>query len=220
MFPSCTPNASRVRWRLVWREAFGVRQACLQFIASGEDFLLVAGAGWRWFTVEWSGSANMLRSMASDVSALSGIVANGHQTCTSFLPPPLKFRTVGFPQYGFKPASGRSHLRTEVFIGCHCGSHQARRLFRSRPKAKRHRALLTPPLVQWPLAPRPVILSEQLFAYYGHIRDSGVPLRLMDYARRVLEPQRFPNLLRESFGLVSFPVPRRFPWLHVTVASP
>src|SRR6266542_2994599 len=30
---------------------------------------------------------------------------------TSFPLPPLKFRTVGFPQYGFKPASGNGHLR-------------------------------------------------------------------------------------------------------------
>src|SRR5436309_6977754 len=29
--------------------------------------------------IEWSGGANMIRPMASSVSALSGIVANGHQ---------------------------------------------------------------------------------------------------------------------------------------------
>ena len=46
----------------------------------------------------------MVRSMTSNVSALSGCVANGHQTIHSFPPPPLKFRTAGFPQYGFKPA--------------------------------------------------------------------------------------------------------------------
>jgi hypothetical protein len=31
-----------------------------------------------------------------------GFVANGHQTISAFPPPPLKFRTAGFPQYGFK----------------------------------------------------------------------------------------------------------------------
>lgn len=46
----------------------------------------------------------MIRSMASNVSALSGFVANSHQTIHSFPLPPLKFRTVGFPQYGFKRA--------------------------------------------------------------------------------------------------------------------
>jgi hypothetical protein len=40
--------------------------------------------------------------MTSNVSALSGFVANGHQTISTFPPPPLKFRTAGFPQYGFK----------------------------------------------------------------------------------------------------------------------
>ena len=34
-------------------------------------------------------------------------VAKGHQTIASFPPPPLKFRTVGFPQYGFKPDFNR-----------------------------------------------------------------------------------------------------------------
>ena len=35
-------------------------------------------------------------------------MANGRQTVPSFPPPPLKFRTVGFPQYGFKPAFSRA----------------------------------------------------------------------------------------------------------------
>ena len=45
----------------------------------------------------------MRRPTASDVSALSGIVAYGRQTVILFPSPPLKFRTAGFPQYGFKP---------------------------------------------------------------------------------------------------------------------
>ena len=45
----------------------------------------------------------MFKSMTSDVSALSSGVAKGHQTVPTFLLPPLKFRTAGFPQYGFKP---------------------------------------------------------------------------------------------------------------------
>ena len=55
--------------------------------------------------VEWR--REQFRSAASVVSALSSFVANGHQTMPSFPPPPLKFRTAGFPQYGFKlaPAS-------------------------------------------------------------------------------------------------------------------
>lgn len=50
----------------------------------------------------------MIRPMTSDVSALSGIVANGHQAIHTFPLPPLKFRTVGFPQYGFKRAVSRT----------------------------------------------------------------------------------------------------------------
>jgi hypothetical protein len=42
--------------------------------------------------------------MTSGVSALSGFVAKGHQTMHTFPLPPLKFRTAGFPQYGFKRA--------------------------------------------------------------------------------------------------------------------
>ena len=39
--------------------------------------------------------------MASNVSAVSGSVANGHQTLASRFPkPPLRSRTVGFPQSG------------------------------------------------------------------------------------------------------------------------
>ena len=48
------------------------------------------------------GETRRFRPMTSDVSALSGIVAKGHQAMLTFSPPPLKFRTAGFPQYGFK----------------------------------------------------------------------------------------------------------------------
>ncbi|MFQ5683551.1 MAG: hypothetical protein ACE5HC_09795, partial [Candidatus Binatia bacterium] len=51
--------------------------------------------------VEQRGGAPLCRSVTSDVSALSGFGANGHQTISTFPPPSLKFRTVGFPQYGF-----------------------------------------------------------------------------------------------------------------------
>jgi hypothetical protein len=50
----------------------------------------------------------MIRPMTSDVSALSSAVANGHQAIHTFPLPPLKFRTAGFPQYGFKRAVSRA----------------------------------------------------------------------------------------------------------------
>jgi hypothetical protein len=53
----------------------------------------------------------MSRPVTSDVSALSGFVAKGHQAIHTFPLPPLKFRTVGFPQYGFKRAASRDLRR-------------------------------------------------------------------------------------------------------------
>jgi len=47
----------------------------------------------------------MVRPAASDVSALWGFVANGCQASITFPLPPLKFRTVDFLQYGFKPVA-------------------------------------------------------------------------------------------------------------------
>src|ERR1700730_901525 len=44
----------------------------------------------------------MCRSVVSNVSTLSSGVANDNQPCITFPAPPLKFRTAGFPQYGFK----------------------------------------------------------------------------------------------------------------------
>jgi hypothetical protein len=56
-------------------------------------------------TVEWSGGANMLRPMTSNVSALSSIVAKGHQAIhfVSSAPSIHSVRRV-FPQYGWKSA--------------------------------------------------------------------------------------------------------------------
>jgi hypothetical protein len=53
----------------------------------------------------------MSRPMASDGSALSGFVAKGHQAIRTFPLPPLKLRTVGSPQYGFKRAASRDLRR-------------------------------------------------------------------------------------------------------------
>ena len=58
----------------------------------------------------------MIRPMTSDVSALSSLVANGHQAIHTFPLPPLKFRTVGFPQCGFKrPVRRALHPGTRSF---------------------------------------------------------------------------------------------------------
>src|SRR6266496_2514095 len=53
--------------------------------------------------IEWRRGAPWVGRSASVVSALSSCVAKSRQTLHTFPPPPLKFRTAGFPQYGFKP---------------------------------------------------------------------------------------------------------------------
>ena len=63
--------------------------------------------GWR---------CEQFRPMASCVSALSSIVANSHQVMLSFLHPLYSFRTVGFPQDGWKPALPPAPFR--VRSGC------------------------------------------------------------------------------------------------------
>jgi hypothetical protein len=97
----------------------------------------------------------------------------------TFPAPPLKFRTAGFPQYGFKPDFGR-HLRHRIrrrLISGQESGHPA-------PTSGPHRGQASPPdevglagspnaPVQRPLARQRVMLSRQVFAYYGLIRASG-----------------------------------------------
>ena len=89
--------------------------------------------------------------MTSDVSALSSSVGNGHQAIPTFPLPPLKFRTVGFPQYGFKRSFPVATFATaglyatvskSVGTGIDPGDPPG-----TRPGAI-HR------FVQWPLAPQ------------------------------------------------------------------
>ena len=139
---------------------------------------------------------------------------------TPFPPPPLKFRTAGFPQYGFKRAvssdlHGSRHLyaatveispmRGHSVVGLSSKRHAPSMTRHSRPVAlgsasgysvRQPHRLLWPHPSLWPGAPA-----------YGLFQ-------------RVPQFQSFPNLLRESVGFVSFPVPRRFPRLHLTISSP
>jgi len=57
----------------------------------------------------------MGRSMTSRVSTVSGFVANGHQTVHHVSCAPLKFRTVGLPQYGFKLELGGGLRRIATY---------------------------------------------------------------------------------------------------------
>jgi DNA replication protein DnaC len=80
------------------------------------------------------------------------------------------------------------------------------------------------PVSQWPLAPQPVVLSGRIVAYYGHICASvghpvayGLFRRVAGPAR---QPQRVPNLLRQSVHPMPSPVLRWSPRLHSTMPFP
>ena len=60
--------------------------------------------------------------MASVVSALSGFVANNHQTMLSFPPPSSKIPYGGFSPVRLQTGVRDGHLHACAFIGRHCGS--------------------------------------------------------------------------------------------------
>ncbi len=116
---------------------------------------------------------------------------------TPFPPPSLKFRTAGFPQYGVKravEAPPSFTLRAWTYSRLHSSSGvhpPGVRLFGLAP----HPNVLnadSDTLVQWPLAPRPVIVSGQIIAYYDHIRDAAAPARLMNYTSPFSDPRGSP----------------------------
>src|SRR5262245_11415573 len=96
----------------------------------------------------------MFRSMTSNVSALSSVVANGHQSVPTFSSPPLKFRTAGFPRYGFK----------------------LERLWRPSPFADGLSTLPAFTHRRWAYTPT---LSEdrRFYGPHGHVRRTPSPLR-------------------------------------------
>ena len=129
------------------------------------------------------------------MSTLSGFVANNHQTVLSFPPPPLKFRTAGFPQYGFKRA-----VSSDLRGSCHLYAATAeissvRVFFRSRACARRHSRLLTPHT-------RPVALGSASGCsvrqphrlLWPHPRSCHPP-PVSCLCRRLLDWQKVPNLL-------------------------
>ena len=64
----------------------------------------------------------MVRSIASDVSTLSGCVANGHQTVHLVSSTPSKIPYGEFSPVRLQTSSRRSHLHMplDLLIGCHC----------------------------------------------------------------------------------------------------
>ena len=73
------------------------------------------------------------------------------------------------------------------------------------------------------MAPRPVVLSGRLVAYYGHICASvGHPMVYALFHRAAgtaRQPQRVPNLLRQSLHPMPSPVLRWSRGVHTTMPS-
>ncbi len=169
--------------------------------------------------------------------------------CITFPAPPLKFRTSGFPQYGFKLEfnhdlqSARDGLSARPAYAHRSPPYTWPKLpTRKRDIPQRIRwavrsgayaqSDLTSSFrsnpVQRPLALQRVMLSRQVSAYYGLIRHS----RLLPPAY-FLRPggslpdglvwagtERLPNLLRMSLSSVPPSVPRRTERVLVTIPSP
>ena len=144
--------------------------------------------------------------------------------CNTFPPPSLKFRTVGFPQYGFKRevhGDLRRAVLARTYTPCQCDP----RILIAIAGICSGSSVAAPP-VQRPLARQRVVLSRQVSAYYGLIRDSGLlPLTYALYSGSLWPnyfppgDQRFPNLLCVSVAHVPHSVPRWIVRLLLTVTS-
>ena len=135
--------------------------------------------------------------------------------CTTFPSPSLRFRTAGFPQYGSKPdrsaaVFSRRSRTAGLFRADDAGASPApySRTVSGRGNAHLH------PLVQRPLARQQVILSRQVIAYYGLIRDSDPlpPSWPYGIGRRVFSRRPRPELSQfklRVFRSVPPALPRR-----------
>jgi hypothetical protein len=144
----------------------------------------------------------MVRSMASDVSTLSGCVAKGHQTVHLVSSTPSKIPYGRFSPVRLQTSLRHSHLRRplDLLIGCHCLGWSA---FGVTPHPSGTKA--SDPYC-WSSGPW---LPDRLYcpARSSLTMATSAPLptafRLMDYSVRLRacarQPQRVPNLLCQSF---------------------
>jgi hypothetical protein len=133
-----------------------------------------------------------------------------------FPSPPLKFRTSGFPQYGFKRGVERD-LRPRTY------THPKPMVMISMAANGMYDEISRYGIpVQRPLARQRVMLSPRVVAYYGLIRASRGLLSTYDFDDRSL----LPPVARGSpiYSACPFhraaPGPRRTERSHATVASP
>lgn len=162
-----------------------------------------------------------------------------------FPPPSLKFRTVGFPQYGFKrevdadlhPCPTRSSARpayprrTRTYTTPKLPSPAGAAQRANRNGIQRIQAVLRPSAdntpVQRPLAHQWVMLSHRITAYYGLIRHSR-PLRSIyglvraGFARRSCLGwcRELPQFNLHGCPYVPPSLPRWTEWLHAVVPWP
>src|SRR2546425_1706303 len=169
----------------------------------------------------------MIRPMTSNVSALSGIVANGHQAIHFVSSTPSKSPYGGFApvrlltRFRQRPPSRTCH---RPLIGRHCRYLVSRRLIRNRtcvqaaPRTSDHdHGSSGPWLPVWLYCPVGSSLTMATSA------PLSATQRLMYYSVRlrkpVRQPQRVPNLLCQSIHPVPSPVLRWLPRVHSTMSS-
>jgi hypothetical protein len=178
----------------------------------------------------------LFRSMTSNVSTLSGFVAKGHQTMHYVSSSPSKIPYVGFSpvrlQTGIQlePSSDHQRLSTGPAYPLNTLTYiqSQSKIFSSLalPGKPSEKWIMNNP-VQRPLAPRSVMLSAQISAYYGLIRNSrSTPstYELYDgslpYGLVWAGIERLPNLLCISFPIVPPLVPRWTEKVPLAVPSP
>jgi hypothetical protein len=183
----------------------------------------------------------LFRPMTSNVSTFSGFVANGHQAMQYVSSSPSKIPDVGFSpvrlQTGIQPQPSpiRYGLSARPTFARTLQTYMRSKLFgkdgKGSPRSRVSAQAVLPSMqksnpVQRPLAHRRVMLSRQVMAYYGLIRNSrplpsiyGLYDGSLPYGLVWAGTEKLPNLLRMSISSVPPSVPRRTGRLHATVAS-
>jgi len=142
----------------------------------------------------------MTRPMTSNVSALSGGVANSHQAIHFVSSAPSKIPYGGFSPVRLQTGcQKRPSPSRDDFDASTVAFSAVPVYFRSRTCVRRHSQLLTPHACPVALGSAAVLLSAGLIAYYGHIRASASHLWFILWlCQRFHDRQKFPNLLRQG----------------------
>jgi len=142
---------------------------------------------------------------------------------TSFPLPPLKFRTAGFPQYGFKRVVSSDLRRPRNLYAATVSVCSARVLFRSRACARRHSRLQLQPTRPVALgSPSGSIVRSAHCLLRPHLRLCRPPggLCLIPLGCELpRQPQRVPNLRCQSVHPKPSPKLRWSQRVHSTMPS-